>query len=450
MVVIIAGVALWNYHEQPQFCAICHIMQPYLESWGSPPLLAYAHAEENITCLECHEPTIQQQMEEGIKFVTKDYENPLQERKFDQEWCLRCHEHGSYEELTQRTEELELNPHDSHYGEMECSICHKVHRASEDYCAQCHDPVATGTGWITATQPITQVLEWWDPDMDCAYCHVSYTESMQGATLLAYGHAQEELVCLDCHELAELEQVHEEAKADITEVKQLEVSNELCFGCHVTTEHTSYEAIIELTKDYTINPHDSHYGEMECSICHKVHKASEDFCAQCHDPVATAMGWITATQVLEWWEPDMDCAYCHVMASYTDSLQDATLLAYTHAQEGLVCLDCHEQAVLEQVHEEAKSGAPRLKGRRFSKEFCFDCHVPNEHTSYEEVIERTKDYSIDDEKINPHDPHAGVEGSEQEQFECYGCHKMHKESPGINYCYGCHMSGTFESCSVCH
>jgi formate-dependent nitrite reductase cytochrome c552 subunit len=310
VVIVAAGVALWNYHEQPQFCAICHIMQPYLESWESPPLLAYAHAEENVTCLDCHEPTIQQQVEEGIKFVTNDYENPLEEREFDQEWCLRCHEHGSYEELAQRTEELELNPHESHYGEMECSICHKVHGASEDYCAQCHDPVATGMGWITATQPITQVLEWWDPDMDCAYCHV--------------------------------------------------------------------------------------------------------------------------------------------MASYTESLQDATLLANAHAQEELVCLDCHEQAVLEQVHEEAKPGDTRLKGHRFSNEFCFDCHVPNEHTSYEEIIERTKDYTVDDEKINPHDPHAGVEGSDQEQFECYGCHKMHKESSGINYCYGCHMGGALESCDACH
>jgi len=296
VVIIITGVALWNYHEQPQFCAICHIMQPYLESWESPPLLAYAHAEENVTCLECHEPTIQQQMDEGIKFVTKDYENPLQEREFDQEWCLRCHEHGSYEELIQRTEELELNPHESHYGEMECSICHKVHRASEDYCAHCHDPVATGTGWITATQ----VLKWWDPGMDCAYCHVmaSYTESLQDATLLANAHAQEGLVCLDCHELAVLEQVHEEADAGITELKERKFSKEFCFDCHLSNEHTSYQEVIERTQDYTadsekINPHDSHYGDMECRICHKMHRTSEDYCAQCHAPVVTGPGWIT-------------------------------------------------------------------------------------------------------------------------------------------------------------
>jgi len=34
-VVVIGGVGvigLWRYHEQPQFCDTCHIMDPYLES----------------------------------------------------------------------------------------------------------------------------------------------------------------------------------------------------------------------------------------------------------------------------------------------------------------------------------------------------------------------------------------------------------------------------------
>ena len=315
-VLIVVGLAsmgmIWlrDSSRRPEYCAECHVMEPYYSSWKSSDYLAHEHAEFAIPCQTCHPRTISDSLGEIVTYARGEYETPLEEQEYPKKWCFQCHEHGSYEELIQRTEGLEQNPHDSHYGEMECGICHKVHKASEDYCAQCHDPVAIGTGWITATQPITQVLEWWDPDMDCAYCHV--------------------------------------------------------------------------------------------------------------------------------------------MASYTESLQDTTLLAYAHAQEELVCLDCHEQAVLEQVHEEAKTGAPRLKERRFSDESCFDCHVPNEHTSYEEVIERIKDYTVGDEKINPHDPHAGVEGSDQEQIECYYCHKMHKESPGINGCYGCHHSGTFENCSVCH
>jgi len=147
VIIAIAGVAMWNYHEQPQFCAMCHVMQPYLASWESSAFLARTHAEEDIACLDCHEPTVQQQVEELIKNVTKNYETPLRERKFPQEECLECHEHGSYTELAQRTSDLERNPHDSHYGEMECHICHNVHRVSEDYCAPCHGPTVMGPEW---------------------------------------------------------------------------------------------------------------------------------------------------------------------------------------------------------------------------------------------------------------------------------------------------------------
>jgi hypothetical protein len=90
-----------------------------------------------------------------------------------------------------------------------------------------------------------------------------------------------------------------------------------------------------------------------------------------------------------------------------------------------------------------------LKEVKFPDEFCFDCHVDNEHASYEEIIVRTQDYSVDDMQVNPHDPHAGLEDVETD-FQCRSCHKMHKESPELNTCYGCHHTGTFRSCSECH
>jgi cytochrome c nitrite reductase small subunit len=139
----VGAVGLWEYHEQPQFCAVCHIMDPYLESWESSDLGAHYHAEYDVTCLECHEPTLEQQVNELLVYVQGDYEVPLKEMKYPQEDCLGCHEHGSYEQIIEMTADLEdtggANPHDSHYGEMECRLCHKMHKESEDYCAQCHD-----------------------------------------------------------------------------------------------------------------------------------------------------------------------------------------------------------------------------------------------------------------------------------------------------------------------
>ena len=315
-VVVIGGVgavAAWKYHEQPQFCATCHIMEPYLASWQASDYGAYAHAVEDVTCLECHEPTTQQQVDELVVYMQGDFAVPLEEREYGNEFCFDCHEpneHTSYEEVIQLTVGLELNPHDSHLGEMECATCHKTHRPSEDYCAQCHGPVATGPGW--------------------------------------------------------------------------------------TTE-------------------------------------------------------VTATAEVEVWAPDMDCTACHVMDPYFASLQDSNLLAYAHAQQGLECFDCHELEAVEQVHEEAVAGKP-IKRQTVENEFCFDCHIPNEHTSYEQVIARTTDYVVDERNINPHAPHASLEsaGPNLGPYECSKCHGMHHVSLLIAGCYSCHHDENLESCTECH
>jgi len=312
-VVVIGGVGavgMWQYHEQPEFCATCHIMDPYLESWQASDYGAAAHAAEDVACLDCHEPTVQQQMDELVMYVQGDFAVPLEEREFGVEFCFDCHEaneHTGYEEVIQRTAGLEINPHDSHLGEMDCSTCHKMHKPSEDYCAQCHEPVATEAGW--------------------------------------------------------------------------------------TTE-------------------------------------------------------VTTTAEVQVWAPDMDCTACHVMDPYFESLEDTNLLAYAHAQEGLACLDCHEVDAVKQVHEEAVAGRP-VGGRTVEMQFCLDCHVANEHTSYEQVIARTKEYTVDDEKINPHEPHPGLE---ERQLQCRYCHQMHQESQLINGCYTCHHENTFKSCNAvgCH
>ena len=130
------------------------------------------------------------------------------------------------------------------------------------------------------------------------------------------------------------------------------------------------------------------------------------------------------------WSPDMDCAICHVMQPYVDSMQDSNLMGYVHAQKGFVCLNCHEQGVLEEVHRGANSNATAIKERKFSKEFCLGCHG-----SYAALTALTKDSTeltaVADEAVNPHDSHLG-------EVDCYYCHKMHKEFKPINYCYDCH------------
>jgi len=199
------------------------------------------------------------------------------------------------------------------------------------------------------------------------------------------------------------------------------------------------------------------YTNDECSLCHlpSAVVAAESNPAPEKPHIVTGGNACVSCHQLSFveWSLEMDCGgACHTMEPYVDSLQDADLLAYAHAQEGLVCQDCHEAAVLEEVHEGTTDpNVTELKPRMFPDEFCFDCHVPNEHTSYEEIVARTEDYTVNDEKVNPHDPHAGVERSDIEQTECSRCHQMHKESRGINYCYNaCHHERNFENCNACH
>lgn len=144
----VGGSLFWSYHDEPQFCSICHIMQPYVDSWESPPLLANIHGENNLVCVDCHPFEFTTSARQGFDYIRGDYEIPLPERQFPKEWCFTCHEHGSYEELVQRTKNYiaegeEHNPHDPHMAgneEYECYFCHKMHKegAEINYCYTCH------------------------------------------------------------------------------------------------------------------------------------------------------------------------------------------------------------------------------------------------------------------------------------------------------------------------
>ena len=158
--------------------------------------------------------------------------------------------------------------------------------------------------------------------------------------------------------------------------------------------------------------------------------------------------------VWEYHKQPQSCAVCHIIRPYYESWKNSVPLANAHAQAEVACLDCHPQTLEEQMRELTmyvkEDYETPLRTRRMPMEFCLDCHMDNEHTSYEQVMERTKDYIIEGDNINPHDPHPGLA---MPQFECRVCHKMHQESPEIEYCYGCHHEGQFpKGCeaSGCH
>ncbi len=81
---------------------------------------SHAHNLAGVACEDCHGPG--------------EFSDPV-----PQDRCLDCH--GSPQEVAESTAGLEPNPHDSlHYGpDLDCDLCHHIHRESENFCNQCHE-----------------------------------------------------------------------------------------------------------------------------------------------------------------------------------------------------------------------------------------------------------------------------------------------------------------------
>ncbi len=288
----------------------------------------------------------------------------------------------------------------------------------------------------------------------CKTCHVvqPYYETWASGDLLAAKHAQTGIRCQSCHPQRTLDVLRENVtnlqSGDTVKITNVAWTDEQCLSCH-----GDEATLVERTKNLDPNPHAMpHQGaDLQCTECHKMHEPSQDLCIQCHTDVKTGPGWTTeVTQKLDItvWSPDMDCATCHSMSKQAQSLQDPNMLAYTHSQQGVKCVDCHtDQTALQQAHDNAVAGKP-IKAVKINMDVCFGCHIANQHTSYDQIIERTKDYAVDQQNINPHNPH--LPEAQLAQLECTMCHTVHEPAPLINACYGCHHERNFEPCSSCH
>ncbi len=190
-VVVVAGAGFWVWHEQPSFCnAICHTpMDAYLptyeaevdmastDKWGNEvtnasAMMAPLHRAQNgDTCLSCHVPTLSEQISEGMSWISGNYEvwhtqtglMVPPERTLAElteargipadEFCLNeaCH-NMTRDDLAKATSDMKRNPHVAQHGTVECSECHKAHRASVNYCSSCHNDAEIPDGWITAAE----------------------------------------------------------------------------------------------------------------------------------------------------------------------------------------------------------------------------------------------------------------------------------------------------------
>jgi hypothetical protein len=144
-----AMIGLRDSIQRPEYCGVCHA-DPYYSSWEDSDYLAAVHAKAALSCQSCHPRGLGRSAEEIMIEVKGDYR--LRRLRVSNDACFRCHAHQSQSELVERTKHAnpdpKVNPHvPHHYDEMNCRICHKMHRPSEDFCSECHDPSTSNPGW---------------------------------------------------------------------------------------------------------------------------------------------------------------------------------------------------------------------------------------------------------------------------------------------------------------
>lgn len=142
----------WDFrvgNPTSETCGTCHTMDTYVDTLTDEEMLVSRHTARDISCVDCHEVGLEQQIHETLAFLRDDYETPLMRAQYNNEYCFKCHEHGSYDQLAWRTTDLgvsdaqagghEANPHQPpHYSELECYSCHRMHRPSTLLCWECH------------------------------------------------------------------------------------------------------------------------------------------------------------------------------------------------------------------------------------------------------------------------------------------------------------------------
>jgi hypothetical protein len=152
---MVTGGVVW--HEKPGFCATCHTpMGGYVKGYqsGDKTLMITAHATGKTTyvCLDCHKPTIKEQVAQASHWVSGDYTFPLDHQAFGtRSFCLSagCHVEA---DVIKGTKDyggaVSYNQHDPRHGKLECNSCHSMHGQSSLMCNQCHN-LKLPAGWTT-------------------------------------------------------------------------------------------------------------------------------------------------------------------------------------------------------------------------------------------------------------------------------------------------------------
>jgi len=229
--------------EQSDICStVCHKpMDRYVADYSDQNLFLAVnrHADQSISCIECHSLSLADQLSMGFSWIRDDYSfsektSLLDNHDYtDEEFCFRsgCHADLDREDtITSRYGLLFTNPHrDNGYScsdchsthrdivikrNIECSVCHASNElltlslnsftAGSEFLANPHTPV----DWLASDQSLIHSSDQADI-MRCESCHGSHVLPYAATKdpkipdvsycYRACHHTYDFIPCMDCH-----------------------------------------------------------------------------------------------------------------------------------------------------------------------------------------------------------------------------------------------------------
>lgn len=110
-------------------------MKKYIATALLMPVVVCAMAALNAAQAAPAGTTAERHLAKGLQ-CTVCHVNGDQTRVVRKAQCLACH--MNYETLAKRTADKHPNPHANHFGDRDCSTCHKGHGPSQLTCNRCH------------------------------------------------------------------------------------------------------------------------------------------------------------------------------------------------------------------------------------------------------------------------------------------------------------------------
>ncbi|AIY89156.1 cytochrome c3 family protein [Geoglobus acetivorans] len=237
--------------KDPRFCKTCHLMEEAWNKWNQSP-------HQGITCHECHEASIQDNMRLLVTYFTLQPEEVSDDVHvvIPNEKCENCH----FQKSEKWPYVADTAGHKYHLenAKANCIDCHggRVHKFVPDNseCKKCHSDIS---------MKVPQM------DFHCTNCHNFLADvKTNGENILPTSQD-----CKKCHKdrdiiLALPEGAHSES----------ECSN--CHQPHITAEPFSCQTCHSLPN----KPIHKYHADKDCKSCHVPHKNIDvrTVCETCH------------------------------------------------------------------------------------------------------------------------------------------------------------------------